>query len=186
MKITKFRLKQIIKEELMESMFDSDEDGIPDAKELAVIDRGELSPTLDEVIAQLYDLRKQHKAKEQWEVARYIDEAIDRLQHAISSMPKEVRESTRPVSHGTGWGPKEKMDGLGVEKAFSDVGIHGMHAGLAEEVIEAYDKSAITSAHDQMNDLEKKLGHLSQFERSTTYAAVGAILKELNQEDNFI
>ena len=45
MKITKSRLRQIIKEELdnFATETDIDNDGIPDAKELAIIDKGELS-----------------------------------------------------------------------------------------------------------------------------------------------
>ena len=88
MKISKSRLKQIIKEELSFVLdeIDTDEDGIPDETELAVVDKGELSGnSLDEVLTQLFDLRKQHKVKEQWEVAGFIDEAIESLERAISS-----------------------------------------------------------------------------------------------------
>ena len=59
MKISKSRLKQIIKEELSFVLdeIDTDEDGVSDKIELAVVDKGELSGnSLDEVLTQLFDL----------------------------------------------------------------------------------------------------------------------------------
>ena len=51
-------------EQMGSPLVDKDDDGIPDEKELAVVDKGELSgSSLDEVLTQLFDLRKQHKAK---------------------------------------------------------------------------------------------------------------------------
>tara|TARA_R100000008_G_scaffold26446_1_gene14457 strand:+ start:3632 stop:4036 length:405 start_codon:yes stop_codon:yes gene_type:complete len=111
MKISKSRLVEIIKEEVRRKNMieareprafamsskkmpvrslgppvDSDNDGIPDADELKVLDRGELpGNSLDDVLDQLFNLRSEHKAAEQYEVAGFIDEAIDKIERAISS-----------------------------------------------------------------------------------------------------
>jgi hypothetical protein len=120
MKISKNRLVEIIKEEiqrkkLMEARAprafarsskeaprpqkfgaDTDNDGIDDAEELKVLDRGELpGRSLDDILTQLFSLRDEHKAAEEYEVAGFIDEAIDRLERAISSAasaPKQPPE----------------------------------------------------------------------------------------------
>lgn len=87
-------------EQMGSPLVDKDDDGIPDEKELAVVDKGELSgSSLDEVLTQLFDLRKQHKAKQQWEVAGFIDEAIERLERAISSS-KALSEGARGYYSG--------------------------------------------------------------------------------------
>ena len=110
MKISKNRLVEIIKEEVQRKKLmeangprafarswkeaprpqkfggDTDNDGIPDAEELKVLDRGELpGNSLDDILTQLFSLRDEHKAAEEYEVAGFIDEAIDRLERAISS-----------------------------------------------------------------------------------------------------
>ena len=183
MKITKSRLKQIIKEELDNAGRDTDNDGIPDERELGIVDRGELSvDPFKELINQLFDIRKQHKAKEQWDVARYVDEAIDRLQHAQSLAKTSLSEMR---SYGTGWAPQTLLRHPDVEGAFSSVDIRGIHAGHIKDVVDAYDRSNIESPHDQLKDLKRKLSQLTHFERSTSYAAVGAILDQLRREDSF-
>jgi len=145
MKITKSQLKRIIKEELdfVINEVDTDEDGIPDKKELNVIDRGELAPTLDEVITQLFDLRKQHKAKEQWEVARYIDEAIDRLEHA-QSLAKTLNEMLGGDNYPGASGPSSAhMTVPEIERIVAAAGIDGLMYGHAVDLMKELDRANI-------------------------------------------
>lgn len=188
MNITKSRLKQIIKEELIESMTDSDGDAISDEKELAIVE-----DPFREIWAQLWELSKQQKAKgmapggeQYWEVNKHIMSAVEHLEQAESlakSLDKSLLESR--WGGGSGWAPQTLMRHPDVEAAFSNVNIRGVHAGHVRDIVDAYDRSAIESPRDQLSDLNNKLSRLTHFERSTSYAAVGAILDQLRRQDSF-
>ena len=159
-------------------MNDSDEDGITEAKELDVIDRGERAPSLDDVIAQLFDLRKQHKTKEQWEVARYIDEAIDRLEHA-QSLAKTLNEMLGGDNYPGSSGPSTAhITVIEVEEDVEAAGIHGLMYGHAVDIMRALDRSNISR-----QEFQKMLRNLPHHTKTTgrPYGALSWIFQQIGQ-----
>jgi hypothetical protein len=173
MKITKSKLKQIIKEELLEVMVDTDNDGIDDKRELAVVDKD----PLDEILTQLFNLRNQYKTSEQYEVAGYIDEAIDKLERAASSVPRGMNEMLGGGNYPGARGPSTAHMTVGeIENIVAAAGIQGLMYGHAVELMDALDRSNVDK-----REFEGMLRNLPHHTKTTgrPYSALSWIYQQI-------